>query len=251
MSYGEMDIMRKFTLIELLVVIAIIALLASMLFPSLQRARGIAQKTACASIIKQTSLSTIQYSEENRGYQIDSINRTSAIQRIVRYMAGLDMSKATPATSVAYKMTCPVRSRYNGELQSSNFPGFFGYGVGDAGYNAATDKWTCKNIFSLQRPSETVMYIDGPSSWAGGQPWLGSTSSVAYWYYLPGALTGNSGLPLFTGDGPSLTDYRLGRHMLSLNKSHWDGHLDSITTKNAVITARILERGWNPSSFYP
>jgi len=54
-----------FTLIELLVVIAIIALLVSILVPSLKRAREIAHEVVCTSQLKAIGTGSTLYEEEN------------------------------------------------------------------------------------------------------------------------------------------------------------------------------------------
>lgn len=227
---------KGFTLVELLVVIGIIALLISILLPSLQKAREAGVRISCSSNLRQLAMAWQSYAADNKGklalselrYWRDDAtlpyNENTLWSGMLKPYTG---DNQVPFNNPAYLVgtyslltadkvfDCPAFTeniRDNGFAVSAYVAyGMPMYGVGGApGYSQFPQY---KKINQISRPAERILFADSQYTDQYNVPY---TPDLRGWYQLA----------VISQDWLWCVSYRHGN---ATNIAYCDGHAETVS----------------------
>jgi prepilin-type processing-associated H-X9-DG protein len=250
--------------VELLIVIAIIALLVSILLPSLARARDMARQTVCASNVRHLVISNKLYAQENDGFYVRAAADIFSTN-FQRWHGRRDSANEAfdplegpmqPQLGGSGLKECPSFAREVDFSGSAGQSSAFEAGCGGYGYNAsyvggrndlygASPKAAKRSARASEvgNPSETVMFTDA----AYVSLVSGNRRKIAYSFCEPPLWQLGTGAPSNSHPNPTI-DFR---HLDRCNVAWADGHAGpremdfslSYETHSLISSAEAAEQG--------
>ena len=237
--------LTAFTLIELLVVIAIIAILAAMLLPALSKAKQKAQSISCVNNMRQISLGSTMYADDNGGiltplyFVVGSTYMPGDFNWDANYLDGNSgLFMWNDRLRVSYVKSARVFScpSLTGKSVLNNSPYPLGIGINwtelccSARPEGLDRPWV--KVASVSRPSACIIFADSgwltasasdpnPDNWVQ-KPSVGEKSYGAEYFRTPNDTMYQA------GDARSVS-----RHGQRCNFGFVDGHAESMKNSKA------------------
>lgn len=172
-----------FTLIELLVVLGILGVLAALLLAAFTRVRHNAQRTTCASNLKQIALAMQQYTADNGGYyplnfvNPDFVGTNLAAANPAKYFTTTWTYEILPYLTSGDVFDCPTA------VGSGQTPGFLLSGGWSYGYNWGRLTYIAPPIpppvpATSQRPRHESSIVSPSTIWLCEDEWRGEADGT-------------------------------------------------------------------------